>query len=86
MKKTLVVLLTFILGFLFYSCKPKNPEKPKPVPPKTYTVTYDKYIKPTIAGIEKPVSPQTVSEKTLVKFELDLEAAKKTTLKSLVLF
>ena len=81
MKKTLVVLLTFILGFLFYSCKPKNPEKPKPVPSKTYIVTYDKYIKPTIAGIEKPVSPQTVSEKTLVKFELDLEAAKKDNLK-----
>lgn len=81
MKKTFVVLLTFILGFLFYSCKPKNPEKPKPVPPKTYTVTYDKYIKPTIAGVEKPVSPQTVSEKTLVKFELDLEAAKKDNLK-----
>lgn len=81
MKKTLVVLLTFILGFLFCSCKPKNPEKPKPVPPKTYTVTYDKYIKPTISGIEKPVSPQTVSEKTLVKFELDIEAAKKDNLK-----
>lgn len=81
MKKTLVVLLTFILGFLFYSCKPKNPEKPKPVPPKTYIVTYDKYIKPTIAGIEKPVSPQTVSEKTLVKFELDIDAAKKDNLK-----
>ena len=81
MKKTLVLLLTFILGFLFYSCKPKNPEKPQPVPPKTYTLTYDKYIKPTIAGIEKPTSPQTVSEKTLVKFELDLEAAKKDNLK-----
>ncbi len=81
MKKTLVILLTFMLGFLFYSCKPKNPEKPKPVPPKTYTVTYDKYIKPTIAGVEKPVSPQTVLDKTLVKFELDLEAAKKDNLK-----
>ncbi len=81
MKKTLIVLLTFILGFLLYSCKPKNPEKPKPVPPKTYTVTYDKYIKPTIVGVEKPVSPQTVSEKTLVKFELDLDLAKKDNLR-----